>query len=301
MSLLKAFSIDLAKEINAEDADIAYQNGRISSQKNFCCPNPECRIAVTCANLERPKHLRKVAPYFKSVEDHKHGCPMAVEEKKASAKKSQQNTLDDFYGVEKIADNITLFNLVPPAPKKQNTHTDTAASSSTSAASQRSSHSKSSHHQNQTKTFSSMVSSFLDGQSFPLCLPFPYIEYADLQDIFIEINGQDLSDFEQNCWRIYYGKAWINKVTNGYQIKFDNVLHDAELVKPIRPSFFIAESESDDSAYEKFSRAKMNEMAERKIPKQVFILADVPALNHSKQYINFRLEDLQHLEIKDLK
>lgn len=50
------------------------------NKKNFRCPNGKCCIAVTCANLEKPKAARKVDPYFRSVEDHKENCPFAVEE-----------------------------------------------------------------------------------------------------------------------------------------------------------------------------------------------------------------------------
>ena len=51
MSLLQAYSLDLGKIINAKEADIAYEKGLVSGQKNFQYPHQACGIAVTCANL----------------------------------------------------------------------------------------------------------------------------------------------------------------------------------------------------------------------------------------------------------
>ena len=55
----------------------------------------------------------------------------------------------------------------------------------------------------------------------------------------------------------------------------------------------------DDSPYEKFKKEKMDELIVQKKPKRVFILSDVPSLNHTKKYINFMLEGLSYLEILD--
>lgn len=106
MSLLQAYSLDLGKIVNAKQADIAYEKVLISSQKNFQCPHQACGIAVTCANLERPKYKRKVDPYFKSVENRKFGCPFAVEERSI---KSQEIDKNGFY--ENVALGEILINL----------------------------------------------------------------------------------------------------------------------------------------------------------------------------------------------
>ena len=113
-----------------------------------------------------------------------------------------------------------------------------------------------------------------------------------MREAFIKVDGQDLSSLEQNCWRVYYGKAWINKLSSGdYQIKFDSQLNDLSLEESgVRPSFFISKSMIDDSPYEKFKKEKMDELIVQKKPKRVFILSDVPSLNHTKKYINFILE-----------
>ena len=297
MSLLQAYSLDLGKKINAKEADIAYQKGLIDSQKNFRCPHQECGIAVTCANLERPKYKRKVESYFKSVENHKFGCPFAEEERLT---KFQDIDKNGFY--ENVTSGEILVNLAEPTPKKQNSDNASEVKEiNVSRTCQLSDSKKDKVSTNQTKTLSVLVSSFLNNENFPITLPRPYQERIFLKDAFIKVDGQDLSSLEQNCWRVYYGKAWINKLSSGdYQIKFDSQLHDLSVeVNGVRPSFFISKSLICDSPYEKFTKEKIDELVIQKKPKQVFIFSDVPSLNHTKKYINFILEGLPYLEILD--
>ena len=297
MSLLQAYSLDLGKKINAKEADIAYQKGLIGSQKNFQCPHQECGIAVTCANLERPKYKRKVEPYFKSIENHKFGCPFVEEERHIKLLEIDKN---EHY--ENVVSGEILVNLAEPTPKKQNSDNASEIKEiGVSRTCQLSDSKKDKVSTNQTKTLSVLVSSFLNNENFSITLPRPYQERILLREAFIKVDGQDLSNLEQNCWRVYYGKAWINKLSSGdYQIKFDSQLNDLSLEESgVRPSFFISKSMIDDSPYEKFKKEKMDELIVQKKPKRVFILSDVPSLNHTKKYINFMLEGLSYLEILD--
>lgn len=297
MSLLQAYSLDLGKKINAKEADIAYQKSLIGSQKNFQCPHQECGIAVTCANLERPKYKRKVEPYFKSIENHKFGCPFAEEERRIKLLEIDKNG-----HYENVASDEILVNLAEPTPKKQNSDNASEIKEiGVSRTCQLSDSKKDKVSTNQTKTLSVLVSSFLNNENFSITLPRPYQERILLREAFIKVDGQDLSSLEQNCWRVYYGKAWINKLSSGdYQIKFDSQLNDLSLEESgVRPSFFISKSMIDDSPYEKFKKEKMDELIFQKKPKRVFILSDVPSLNHTKKYINFMLEGLSYLEILD--
>lgn len=293
MTLSTAYSIDLNKDINAEDADIAFQQKKISSQKDFRCPNGKCRIAVTCANLEKPKAARKVDPYFRSVEDHEENCPFAVEE----AKGSNLETLDSYYdGVDTTKGN-TLINLVAPRPKPQDSElTDVEPSQKPSPRSS-SKRKDSEHNNNRTKTISSLVTSFLNGENFDVTLPYPYAEDISLQNLFIEIDGQDINDLDQDTLRIYYGEAWVNKVHNGYQIRFaknllDTSQSDEELREP--PRLYIRQNEIKDAPYKKY-----REIENFKGPKtkKVFILSHAPALTSDRKYINFKFTGFQYLEI----
>ena len=203
---------------------------------------------------------------------------------------------------ENVASGEILVNLAEPTPKKQNSDNASEIKEiSVSRTCQLSDSKKNKVSTNQTKTLSVLVSSFLNNENFSITLPRPYQERILLREAFIKVDGQDLSSLEQNCWRVYYGKAWINKLSSGdYKIKFDSQLNDLSLEESgVRPSFFISKSMIDDSPYEKFKKEKMDELIVQKKPKQVFILSDVPSLNHTKKYINFMLEGLPYLEILD--
>ncbi|WP_041639685.1 hypothetical protein [[Mannheimia] succiniciproducens] len=299
MSLPQVYSLDLGRKVNAKEADIAYQKGLIRSQKNFRCPHQLCGIAITCANLERPKQERKVDPYFKSVEYHKPSCPFAEEERRIKLHEADKNSL-----YENVASGEILVNLTEPAPKKQDSSDiSEVEKGSFSRATQSSDSEKEKASINHTKTLSVLVSSFLNNENFQITLPKPYQEKIFLKDAFIKIDGQNLSNLEQNCWRIYYGKAWINKLSNGdYRIVFDNKMKDPDLRKnAVCPSFFIPKDWIDNSPYEKFSKSQMDKLADNKWHREVFIFSDVPSLSHTKEYINFMLEGLPFLEMIYLK
>lgn len=295
MTLSMAYSIDLNKNINAEEADIAFQKKEISSQKDFQCPNGKCRIAVTCANLEKPKSKRKIDPYFRSVEDHKENCPLAVEK----ANDVRPETLDSYYdGVDTTKGN-TLINLTLPPPKPQDSESTDVKSSKKPSPQSSSKRKDSERDHDRKKRISSLVTSFLNGENFDVTLPHPDAKNISLQDLFIEIDGQDISDLDQDTLRIYYGPAWINTLSNGYQIKFANELLDtSQSDKEIfeKPTFFIHQNEIKDAPYKKYREIKKLANARTK---EVFILSHPPTLNKKGEYINFNFTGFQYLEVID--
>lgn len=293
MTLSTAYSIDLNKNINAEEADIAFQQKKIFSQKDFRCSNKECRTAITCANLEKPKAARKIDPYFRSVEDHKENCPFAVEE----AKDIEPEKSDSYYdGVDTTKGN-TLINLSLPSPKPQGTEPTDIATRKTASSRSSSKRKNSEHNNSRTKTISSLVTSFLNGEEFDVTLPYPYAEEIRLQDLFIEINKQNINDLDQDTLRIYYGKAWINDVRGGYQIKFENNLLDtsrSDTEVRTQPRLYIRQDKIKDAPYEKYR--KMENLVDSE-KKNVFILSHAPALSARGNYINFTFTGFQYLEV----
>lgn len=293
MTLSMAYSIDLNKDINAEEADIAFQKKEISSQKDFRCPNGKCRIAVTCANLEKPKAARKVDPYFRSVEDHKENCPFAVEE----ARGPNSEKSDSYYdGVDTTKGN-TLINLAPPHPKPQDSESTDVKPSKKPSPQSSSKRKDSEHNSDRKKRISSLVTSFLNGENFDVTLPYPYAESISLQDLFIEIDGQDISNLDQNTLRIYYGPAWINTASNGYQIRFANELLDvSQSDKEIfeKPTLYIHQDKIKDTSYKKYS--EIEKLIGPRL-KDVYILSNAPALTSDRKYINFKFTGFQYLEI----
>lgn len=302
MTLPNAYSLDLQKVINPKDADIAYQADKIASQKNFTCPL--CGIAVTCVNLPKPKNERKVEPHFRSVENHKIDCKLGKQENLAKITRSQSDN-DSHY--QNVQSGEILFDLTEPAPKKQyDDDLDRNSSQSIKRHSPKQNNNTHKRKVNSRQRLSVIVSAFLNKENYLLTLPTPFQERKSLRDIFVKIAGQDLSEFEDDCWRIYYGKAWINELKNGdFLIRFADTLGDKDLLNrkenvgcAIRPTIFISKELIESTVLVKFNMENIKKLAGQK-PHQVFIMAHKPALNQTKEYINFVLEGLAYLEILD--
>lgn len=302
MTLPNAYSLDLQKVINPKDADIAYQADKIASQKNFTCPL--CGIAVTCVNLPKPKNERKVEPHFRSVENHKIDCKLGKQENLAKITRSQSDN-DSHY--QNVQSGEILFDLTEPAPKKQyDDDLDRNSSQSIKRHSPKQNNNTQKRKVNSRQRLSVIVSAFLNKENYLLTLPTPFQERKSLRDIFVKIAGQDLSEFEDDCWRIYYGKAWINELKNGdFLIRFADTLGDKDLLNrkenvgcAIRPTIFISKELIESTVLVKFNMENIKKLAGQK-PHQVFIMAHKPALNQTKEYINFVLEGLAYLEILD--
>lgn len=302
MTLPNAYSLDLQKVINPKDADIAYQAGKIASQKNFTCPL--CGIAVTCVNLSKPKNERKVEPHFRSVENHKIDCKLGKQENLAKITRNQSDN-DSHY--QNVQSGEILFDPTEPTPKKQyDDDLDRNSSQSIKRHSPKQNNNTHKRKVNSRQRLSVIVSAFLNQENYLLTLPMPFQERKSLQDIFIEIAGQDLSELEDDCWRIYYGDAWIKEMDDGgFLIRFKDALKNEELkinggdaANTVRPTFFISKEMIEQTSLVKFSAQRMKQKTNKKLH-QVFIMAHKPALNQTKEYINFILEGLAYLEILD--
>ena len=145
-----------------------------------------------------------------------------------------------------------------------------------------------------TNTVSSLVSSFLNKEKKTVQIP-KVGTLLPIEEFFIEINGQDIHDFDDE-YRIYFGLAWFNKIGGkGFVVRFDNKLKYSEL--EVRPSFFISLSTIGNSPYAKFSLENMNNLCD-KYPKRVFILSETSPNVKDNKYINFWLDGLQYMDYR---
>ena len=145
-----------------------------------------------------------------------------------------------------------------------------------------------------TNTVSSLVSSFLNKEKKTVQIP-KVGTLLPIEEFFIEINGQDIHDFDDE-YRIYFGLAWFNKIDGkGFVVRFDNKLKYSEL--EVRPSFFISLSTIGNSPYAKFSLENMNNLCD-KYPKRVFILSETSPNVKDNKYINFWLDGLQYMDYR---
>lgn len=142
-----------------------------------------------------------------------------------------------------------------------------------------------------SKTLSSLIDAFLANES--LMIQLPNVGVINIRDLFVEIDGQDISEFEDE-FRIYYGKAWFNESKNGYSIIFDKNLKSADMVR--RPSTYLPIYKIIASGFKRFKLEELENLVSKK-PKTVFILSETgPQVRNG--YINFRCEGPEYLDYR---
>lgn len=297
MSIDKAYSKEIQRNISAKEADSLFQKGIIRSKYEFECPDENCTVQVICANLDKPKEKRKVQPYFKfSNDEHIKGCSIGEEWKKES------NTIrgDGIYP-DKLQYVIGLarldISLRQVSKQVEKIEKSTSSYTSSIKSIKNNSNTQIKTRKNYMK-ISSLVTSFENGENFEIQLPTGSI--VKLQNFFTEISGQDIDTFDDD-FQIYYGKAWINKYNDGFLVKFDKKLRCGDI--EVRPTFFINKKDIENYPYEKFQIQQLDKLC-GKTPKIVYLLCDIAPYCKSlenektiKYYINFKLENLACLEI----
>lgn len=287
MKLEKAYSLDLKKNISASDADGRYKRV-ISSKFAFKCPGESCEAQITCANLDKPKHRRKREPYYKIVGEHCESCEI---QKDIEPSKRRRSIEDDIYSdADEYIDNAVRLDVSPPSAKRPDVQEPDGLTQSDDVKTRRPATSEDGKRKIQpSRRLSSLVSAFLNNE--PMTIQVPGEGTMSVQDFFVAVDGQDIQVFEDH-FRVYYGKAWINKNEKGYSIRFNNQLKFGSL--EVRPSFFIPAKMVDESSYRKFQSATLDKLANNYL-KDIYILCETGPIPKG-EYINFWLDGLEYLE-----
>lgn len=246
MKLDKAFAEDIELSITAQEADNQFAEGKIKSKFSFQCPDDNCDAPVTCANLDRPKIKRKRDPYYKVVGEHSPQCDIAKDID--PQKKSTRIATDIYSDSDEYVDHAIRLNLQPPSTKRPEP-TGNASGADDTEARARAGHNPESGKRKiqRSKTLSSLIDAFLANEAHTVQLP--EVGVINIKDLFVEINGQDLSEFEDE-FRIYYGKAWFNKKEGYYSIAFANTLTFGDLTK--RPTIYLSLKKVANSGFKRF-------------------------------------------------
>ena len=290
MKLEKAYSEDISLCITAQEADRQFEEGNIKSKFNFQCPDDKCDASVTCANLDRPPKKRKRDPYYKVVGKHSSKCELA---KDIKTKRTSQRMSSDIYSdSDEYLDNTIRLNLQPPSTKRPESSGAANEKDGVKGKARGKDGSESGKRKIQrSKTLSSLIDSYLAKESIMLQLPETGV--IDINDLFYEINGQDVSDLEDD-FRIFYGKAWINKRESGYSIVFEQSLIHSETTK--RPTTYMSQDVLEESGFRRFNLSTLEKIADNK-PKMVFVLSETgPSFKNG--YINIWCEGPEYLDYR---
>lgn len=291
MKLDKALAEDLNDKITAQKADLLFLGGEIKSKFSFQCPDDNCSAPVTCANLDRPKEKRKRDPYYKVVGDHSPKCDIA---KDIENKKKNSNKTGDIYSESDVyVDYAIRLNLQPPSTiRPDSTGIDEKSGGELEVRTRPGDSSETGKRKIQrTKTLSSLIDAFLSNESHVIQLP--DVGLIDINDLFIEINDQDISEFTDE-FRIYYGKGWIKKRKGGYGFVFANKLKFGELES--QPSTYVSDEVVSTGGFKKFRKSTLDKLA-NKYPKQMFLLSETTPYPNG-DFINIWCEGTECLEYR---
>lgn len=297
MKLEQAYSLELRKEITAEEADKFFSERLITSKHLFECPETNCQAQVTCANLDKPRRLRKREPYFKFVSEHHAGCRFEAEmDEDLRRVKTMQ---DDPEALPFLRDDMVELDL--SAPNKRNVRDLFVSEDEESVTkrprnprnSQTDDESESTRRRHSKRRLSGLVRAFIEKENF-------FLNTAEgrlhLRDFFINVNdSKDINEYPDEP-RVYFGKAWLNRKEDYYLVRFDSEMRAGET--RCKPTFFIPARLVDQSEYRRTSREKLDEiaMAAPSKPLYLFIFSELPPVKSNKgDYINFKLDDLTHL------
>ncbi|NNS06929.1 hypothetical protein [Erwinia sp. JH02] len=294
MKLELAHSIELGKDISADNADELFQSGTITSKHFFECPEENCHAQVTCANLDKPKKLRKRDPYFKFVSEHRTGCP--VEAENDEDLRRVKTTWDDPEALPFICDDMVDLDLSAPNNRivhDLNTDDDEQGVIKKIRPALADDDEERFKRRHSKKRLSGLVHAFINKENF-------FLNTAEgkmhLRDFFIKIgDSKDLKYFQDEP-RIYFGKAWLNAKENYYLVRFNDAMRSGEVKS--RPTFFIPARLIDNSTYRRTSREKLDEIAKASPikPLYLFIFSELPPVKkNTENYINFKLDDLTYL------
>ncbi|MGM3193144.1 hypothetical protein ACS25B_19845 [Dickeya dadantii subsp. dieffenbachiae] len=294
MRLEQARSLELERDTTAEEADRLFTQGLVTSKHLFECPEPNCHAQVTCANLDRPKRLRKRAPYFKFVSEHILGCKLEEQSddelRRAQHAKGDPEALpfirDDVVELVLSVSNKHVTRVLPTTDgKEESIKRSKPTDINESGEDQQKRRSR--------KRLSGLADAFIAKENF-------FIETIDgrihLKDFFIRVDDRkDISEYPDEP-RVYFGKAWINRKKDYYLVRFANEMRAGNI--RCKPTFFIPSRFVERSDYKRTSRESLDKiaMSNPSKPLYLFILSELPPVkDNNANYINFKLDTLTYL------
>lgn len=292
MSIELAYSIDLQREVSAEVADLYFREGKIKSKYRFRCVEKNCDAQITCANLDKPKKLRRRDPYFKYVSGHSEECRIG----KLTKERLKTTHYSDLYqDTDEYRTDTVRLDLSSSGPTKNALgRCDEEEGSKPGGRSGSDSRGSGKRKIQRQKRLCSLVDCYTKGEYFDVELP---DEIINLKDMFIRINGQDITTFYDDL-RVYFGRAFFNrsKKDNGFVVRFGEKLKYQEL--SVLPTFFIPDRTLEYSRRAKYTKESLMPLVDKR-SKWVYLLSDTsPHKSIHGDYINFNFSGTEYIEYR---
>lgn len=282
MPLVAAYSLEYGQVIDAEMAYDLFWSGDIKNKSAFTCPH--CSGKVTCANLDKAEQDLLQSPHFRSY-GHDPGCEFDDKLAKSQLQVTEP-VLTEF--IEQRPQGM-FRKQQANRDKPQRTKTENSATTG--------------QYQPAYYTVRSLVSQYIKLRQSEQ-LESVEVKIAGAQQsykkLFKGIYNQPLNRLPEDK-TIYWGLAYVDKLkkSGDYRIKFVEAFRNEE--KAINPSFFINHDLLDQYAVKSLLQTRLEKVISGKDKRAfVFIYSDKPQLAKSGDYINFKLDNLDHIEIRYL-
>ena len=299
-SIEKAYSTDVKKLVDAEEAGLLFKQGEILSPRNFQCSGEKCSAQATCANMGKEIDERVRKPHFRVIGEHSESCLIT----KATKKRTPTGAPDKPERPQRASQPDKLIIRPNPVPERSD-EADTRVRSSTpnAATRPRARRNRTTETQSQFTVIGNLVSKYIgycqDGKDRRESIEFEggFFKYSDF---FRQVQDQEVKELPRQR-RIYWGKAWVNRMESDskYKIVFATQLKRGDLT-PIKPSVFVSDSVLEAAPHKAHLKKALEDRKEvgsnraRKLC-TLFVLSE-PTLRGT--YINFDLENLDHIEIR---
>ena len=300
-SLEEAYSNEYEEVINPELAYDLYWAGIIIDKSDFECPSDKCSAKVTCINIDQDKQDMHQSPHFRGY-NHSDDCDATFgQDTEAGIETLSKSAQSKFVKNDSVAD---IFHVKRPKgqfAKKDPKKIDPNKKKKKQTRRGRSETSDEFDGGSEYYSVRSLVSKFIR-----------YKKQGSLSKHKININGKDLSYKSQfkgifkqeisnlpNSNLIYWGIAFIDysEKNKRYKITFGDALKNNK--KDIRPSLFIPEKMIKEYPVRNLVIKRLEKTSKEKDKRAFVFLYSKPYLS-GEEYINFKLESLDYLEIRYL-
>lgn len=293
MSLTVAYSLEIKDYVDAELAYELFWTGTIKDKKAFKCPDPNCDSDVTCANMDIATDNLKQSPHFRAF-NHSQECTILIQQNNSiSGKGAKLNTVRD--NTDELLLTRPLYNVKEKSNVIEEDTTSYRKRITTSIIAGT--------YTPRYFTIRSLVAKFIHlrqikgAEEHFVKIGKDKISYKDL---FIGIYNQSFENLPDEK-RIYWGLAYYNRNENihTYNLRFEKEFSLES--QNIRPSIFISDIQLQQY-HSSILEKRIKFISQMPKPKAFVFVYGTPVLNQKddKVYINFKVDNLDLIDIKDL-
>ncbi len=303
MRLPVAYSTDIERTVDIEEAYELFWEGHIQAKQNFECADENCDIQITGANLDKMRENMKRDPFYTTRNLHSPLCefnPQNVQSSTTNSIRKKRSVVKSaaiHFCTIRPKSHYQVKNSTKPTngedhgrpvikDRKQKKKYDRETRPETPR--RYSITPLVSHYSNIRDTGKSCIE-MIETDKFSI----------SFDEMFVPVNGQSTESLSP-FWRIYYGQADVIKLKNDqFMIKFHNTFEYED--EQIKPSLFIHNTLLEEAFNKKLKENKLSHYSSKREPAWVFVYSSPKPSQgkDEKQYLNFNIKSMDFFDLRD--